>query len=183
LEYLEKIIKDCKAGNNKAQATLYRLYAPKLFGVCMRYSRDQTEAEDILHEGFVRIFEKIGQYKNTGSFEGWMYRIVVNIALEHYRKKKRLQIVEDVTFYDNQDKSNINLESLNEQHLLKLIQELSPQYKIVFNLYAIDGYSHKEIADMLGISEGSSKSNLARARKTLQKKLYQTGYLEKIYAE
>ncbi|MCF8361635.1 MAG: sigma-70 family RNA polymerase sigma factor [Prolixibacteraceae bacterium] len=183
MEDLERIIKDCKAGNNKAQATLYRLFAPKLFGVSMRYSRDRTEAEDILHEAFVRIFEKIEQYNGSGHFEGWMRRIVVNIALEHYRKKQRLQIVDDVTFYDNQERSSMNLETLNEQHLLNLIQELSPQYKIVFNLYAIDGYSHKEIAEKLGISEGSSKSNLARARKTLQKKLYETGYLEKKYAE
>jgi RNA polymerase sigma-70 factor (ECF subfamily) len=183
LEDLEKIIADCKAGKNKAQAALYRIYAPKLFGVSMRYSRDRTEAEDILHEAFVRIFEKIGQYNGSGHFEGWMRRIVVNFALENHRKKSRLNIVDDITGYDSREKSAINQETLNEEHLLQLIQQLPPRYKMVFNLYAIDGYSHKEIAKMLDISEGASKSNLSRARKILQNKVYKTGYLEKIYAK
>lgn len=183
MDSLEKIIEDCKAGKKKAQASLYRRFAPKFFGVSLRYSHDRTEAEDILHESFLRIFEKIGQFNGTGSFEGWMHRIVVNFALENYRKKNKLYVVEDVTFYDSQENSTINHESLNEQHLLHLIQQLPPRYKMVFNLYAIDGYSHKEIAEMLGISEGSSKSNLSRARKILQTKVYESGFIEKQYAK
>ncbi|MBN1767456.1 MAG: RNA polymerase sigma factor [Prolixibacteraceae bacterium] len=183
MEDLDKIIADCKAGKKKAQASLYRYYAPKLFGVSLRYSHDRTEAEDILHEAFVRIFEKIGQYKGTGSFEGWMHRIVVNFALENHRKKNRLYVVEDISTYDNNENSTINHETLNEQHLLQLIQQLPPRYKMVFNLYAIDGYSHKEIAEMLNISEGASKSNLSRARRILQTKVYETGFTEKQYAK
>jgi RNA polymerase sigma factor (sigma-70 family) len=183
LEDLEKIIEDCKAGKKMAQASLYRRFAPKFFGVSLRYSHDRTEAEDILHEAFVRIFEKIGQYRGTGSFEGWMHRVVVNFALENHRKKNRLYVVDDITYYDSHENSTINHESLNEQHLLQLIQQLPPRYKMVFNMYAIDGYSHKEIAEMLGISESSSKSNLSRARKILQTKVYETGFTEKQYAK
>lgn len=149
----------------------------------MRYARDKTEAEDTLHEGFVTIINKIDQYQGKGSFEGWMKRIMVNISLEKYRKRYRLHTVEDITIYDNKTISEDVYATLGAQELLALITELPPKYKMVFNLYAIDGFNHKEIAEKMGIAEGTSKSNLARARKILQDKINEMNKLEKVYAK
>jgi RNA polymerase sigma-70 factor (ECF subfamily) len=183
LEDLEKLISDCKAGKRDAQSRLYEVFAPKLFGVCLRYSRDETEAEDTLHEGFITIFNKIGQYAFKGSFEGWMKRIVVNISLEKCRSRYKMNTVEDITIYESKLVYEDVYAGLNADQLLEMIRDLSPRYRMVFNLYAIDGYLHKEIAEMLNISEGTSKSNLARARKILQDKIIEFGYIGKEYAE
>ncbi len=171
----EQIIKKCQSGNRKAQSELYRMYAPKLFGVCMRYARNKTEAEDFLHEGFVIIFSKINQFAFKGSFEGWMKRIMVNVSLEKYRTRYRLQTVEDITIYDDEPIASDVIDAIDAQLLVQFISELPPRYQMVFNLYAIDGYTHKEIAEKLGIQEGTSKSNLARARKILQENVKQLG--------
>lgn len=183
MEDLNQLIANCKAGKSSAQSELYRLFAPKLFGVSLRYSRDQTEAEDTLHEAFVNIFNKIEQYSGKGSFEGWMKRIVVNLALEKYRTRYRLQTVEDITIYDSKSEYDEIYDAINVTQLMELINELPPRYKMVFNMYAIDGYSHKEIAEEMGINEGTSKSNLARGRKILQDKIIEMGYIKKAYAE
>lgn len=183
MEELEQLITDCKSGKRDAQSKLYRLYAPQLFALCIRYSRDRSEAEDCLHEGFVTIFEKIGQYAGKGSFEGWMKRIVINLALEKYRVRYRLHTVEDMKPYEMQMETSEFLSELNAQQLLELIAELPPRYKMVFNMYAIDGYSHKEIAEEMGITEGTSKSNLARARKILQDKVKQLEMRDRSYAK
>jgi len=183
LDQLNQLIEDCKTGKQSAQSQLYRLFAPKLFGVCRRYSRDETEAEDTLHEGFVTILKKIGQFAGKGSFEGWMKRIMVNIALEKYRTRYRLHTVEDIGIYDSNLIAEDVYASLNADQLMELIKQLPPRYKMVFNMYAIDGYNHKEIAEKMGIAEGTSKSNLARARKILQDKIYEIGYMERTYAK
>jgi RNA polymerase sigma factor (sigma-70 family) len=183
LEDLEKLITDCKAGKRSAQSRLYELFAPKLFGVCLRYSRDETEAEDTLHEGFITIFNKIGQFAFKGSFEGWMKRIMVNISLEKCRTRYKMNTVEDITIYEYKSVNEDVYADMNADQLLDMISDLSPRYRMVFNLYAIDGYLHKEIAEMLNISEGTSKSNLARARKILQDKIIEFGYIGKEYAE
>ena len=183
MENLNHLIEGCKAGERRAQADLYRMFSPKLFGVSLRYSRDRTEAEDTLHEAFVKIFDKISQYSGKGSFEGWMKRIVVNIALEKYRTRYRLQTVEDITIYDSQSTIDDIYEALSVAQLMEVIQALPPRYKMVFNMYAIDGYSHKEIADIMGINEGTSKSNLSRARKILQEKVLEMGYSINSYAK
>lgn len=183
MENLNQLITNCKAGKQKAQAELYRLFAPKLFGVSLRYSRDHTEAEDTLHEAFVTIYNKINQYSGKGSFEGWMKRIVVNMALEKYRTRYRLQTVEDITIYDSKSTFVDVYDKINTAQLMEMINELPPRYKMVFNMYAIDGYSHKEIAKEMGISEGTSKSNLARGRKILQDKVMKLGYIKSEYAE
>ncbi len=183
MENLDQLIDECKSGKQSAQSQLYKAFAPILFGVCVRYARDQTEAEDTLHEGFVTIFNKIEQFANKGSFEGWMKRIVVNIALEKYRKRYRLHTVEDMTIYDSKNVSDDVYSSINAKQLMEYIQELPPRYKMVFNLYAIDGYSHKEIAEEMGIAEGTSKSNLARARKILQNKIVIMSQIKEKYAE
>ena len=183
MEELEKLITDCKAGKREAQSRLYQLYAPTLFGVCLRYSRDRTEAEDTLHEGFVLIFNKVDQFAFKGSFEGWMKKIMVNLSLEKCRTRFKMQSVEDISVYDSQLADADVYADMNAAKLLELIQNLPPQYRLVFNMYAIDGYSHKEISQALGIAEGTSKSNLARARKILQDKVVEMGYIGSVYAE
>lgn len=169
---LEDIIKKCKKNNRASQTNLYKMFADKMFGVCLYYSKDYTEAQDILQDGFIKCFEKISQYKGDGSFEGWLRKIFVNTALEKFRKKKLLFTVDD----DNSNTLNhlepVEIEGdVNAKDLLEIIKSLTPQYRIVFNLYSIEGYSHKEISKKLGISVGTSKSNLARARKILQEKV------------
>lgn len=169
---LNNIVKACLSGDSKAQAQLYKQYASRLYALCLRYTNNEDEARDILQEGFIKIFEKLGQYKNTGSLEGWMRKIVVNTALEKIRKESRFVLVEDETMIEN-DKYKYEhvLEDIERNELLGMIKELSLQYRMVFNLYAIEGYSHKEISKKLNISEGTSKSNLSRARELLKSKI------------
>jgi RNA polymerase sigma factor (sigma-70 family) len=147
------------------------MYSARMFGVCLRYAGSKEDAQDVLHEGFMKIFEKIEQYEGRGSFEGWIRRIMVNTALEKYRgEHKVIRLQEDMKEYDNYS-SDDSAESITVSELLLMIRDLSPQYRIVFNLYAIEGFSHKEISEMLNISEGTSKSNLSRARMILQEKV------------
>ena len=171
MDTIEEIIAGCKSGNSKAQEKLYKLFAGKMFGVCLHYSKDKTEAEDNLQEGFYKVLKNIKTFRNQGSFEGWMRRIMINTALEKYRKQKYLYPVSDV-FEIAQDLSYDDIISeISAKDLMNLIQNLSPKYRMVFSLYAIDGFSHKEISEMLGITIGTSKSNLSRARVILQKKV------------
>lgn len=166
---LEELIEKCKKNDRKAQAELYRTFSSVLFGICLKYSRNKTEAEDSLHDSFMTIYEKIGQYKSQGSFEGWLKRITVNTVLQKYRKKEFLSAVtentEDVIEVDQED-TDISL-----QTLLRYIQELPTKYRTTFNLYVLDGHSHKEISALLGTTVGTSKSNLARARLILKEKI------------
>jgi len=170
---IKNIIKGCLAGNRRDQELLYRRHAAKLYAVCLQYSGNDEEARDILQEGFIKIFENLGHYKNEGSFEGWMRRIVVNTALEKYRSKYSLYRVDDIDAIQEPDASpqNEDYSGLEAGDLLDIIRELPPKYRMVFNLYAIEGYSHKEISQMISISEGTSKSNLSRARIILQRKV------------
>lgn len=170
-ESISDIIRGCLEGNSMAQEQLYQRFADKMFAVCLRYSGDFDEAKDILQEGFIRAYSNLHQFHKKGSFEGWIRRIMINTALEKYRDKYYLNRV------DNQEErievrvEDGVFEDLLAQDLMRLIQELSPKYRMVFNLYAIEGYSHKEISALLKISEGTSKSNLSRARAILQEKL------------
>jgi RNA polymerase sigma-70 factor (ECF subfamily) len=165
----QKLIEDCRKNKPKAQAMVYELYANKLFAVSYKYSRNRQEAEDNLHDGFMTIFNKIDQFKGTGSFEGWMKRIIINTALLTYRKDKVFHLINDEI--PEEVSIEIEEENISVDDLLTLIQELPNRYRLVFNLYVLDGYSHKEIAEMLAISEGTSKSNLSRARQILKQKL------------
>lgn len=147
-----------------------------MFGVCLRYSSSKEDAEDILHDGFLKVFEKVSQYGFKGSFEGWMRRIVVNTALEKYRQQFKVIRIQDSLSYSQTESYDNLMEMLTEKELLELVRGLSPKYRMVFNMYAIEGYTHKEIADHMKISEGTSKSNLSRAKAILQdkvKSLYQ----------
>ncbi len=168
---LEQLIERCKKDDAQAQGQLYKLYASKLFSICLKYSRNYAEAEDNLQDAYITIFKKINQFKSQGSLEGWMKRITINTALQRYRSVGVFDIInegqiEDVTLDEDDDDISIDF-------LLNIIQELPDRYRLVFNLYALDDYSHKEIANMLNISTGTSKSNLARARLILKDKIEQ----------
>ena len=172
------IIKRCKRGDRKAQESVYNLLAGKMFAVCLRYCPNYEEARDLLHDGFVTIFTKIGQFHQEGSFEGWVRRIFVNHAMERWRNEARFSMVNSVDDIDRhiaapEDEIEDEWEAyrLTESELLDLVDELPPQYKIVFNLYVIDGLSHRDIAEKIGISESTSRSNLLRARSILQKQI------------
>jgi RNA polymerase sigma factor (sigma-70 family) len=151
------------------QQELYNRYASKMFAVCLRYAGNPDDAQDLLQEGFIKIFKNLGKYRGDGSFEGWIRRIFVNTSIEHYRKKANLRTVSDTNELVIEDKDINILDTLAEKDVLKLVQKLPPGYKMVFNMHVVEGYSHKEIADALGINEGTSKSQLARAKVVLKK--------------
>lgn len=166
------LVKKCVEGDQRAQRLLFERFAPKMLGVCMRYSKSGEQAEDVLQDGFVKVFTKLSYYKGEGSLEGWIRRIIVNTALDQIRKNAKFQ--DDVTLddvdYKLELKGNI-LENLAAEDLLQLINEMPAGYKVVFNMFAIEGYSHKEIAVKLEVSENTSKSQYSRARAYLKKKL------------
>jgi len=166
---LKKLIVQCAKNDRKAQAEIYQIYAGKLFALCLKYSRNKQEAQDNLQDAFITIFNKINQFKHEGSFEGWMKRITINTALHKYRQKKLLSIVTEEI--PDEIVVEVDEEHISMDYLLKIIQELPDRYRIVFNLYILDGYSHKEIAKELNISDGTSKSNLSRARVILKEKI------------
>ena len=166
----EELAAGCQGKNPLHQQALYQVYSGRMLGVCMRYASSKTEAEDILQDAFVRIFERISSFRGEGSLEGWVRRVVVRTALEHCRRKA-IRRTEDLTEVKGREVSPDQLAALSRDELLSLIQALPEGYRMVFNLYAIEGYSHKEIADSLGISQGGSKSQLSRARIWLQKRL------------
>lgn len=182
LEEIDQLIEDCISGKREAQSKLYQVYSSRLLAVCVRYAHDRSDAEDSLHEAFMLIFKKIGQYSGRGSFEGWMKRIAINVAINRYNQQRRFHAVEDISSYESKMESAEMDTFLNAKQMLEMIAELPPMYRMVFNLYAIDGYSHKEIAEKLRISEGTSKSNLSRARQILQKKIEKFGIKDKMYA-
>jgi RNA polymerase sigma factor (sigma-70 family) len=167
---LEKLIKKCVQNDRKAQAEVYQIYSGKLFAVCLKYSPNYQEAQDNLQDGFITIFEKIQQFNHKGSFEGWMKRIIINSALQKYRQKNILTLVKD-EIPDVIESVEVNEEKISMDFLLEKIQKLPDKYRMVFNLYILDGYSHKEISKELNISVGTSKSNLSRARQILKIKI------------
>lgn len=165
---LDQLIHDCKNNDTKAQEQLYRLFSSKLFAICLKYSRNYAEAEDNLQDGFLIVFDKIHLYNFKGSFEGWIKRIMINNILQQYRKVSFLEL----THENIADEPEVEIdETVSLDFLMKIIQELPDRYRLVFNLYVIDGYSHNDIADMLDISTGTSKSNLSRARVILKEKI------------
>ncbi|RYC52442.1 RNA polymerase sigma factor [Flagellimonas olearia] len=168
---LEELIYNCKKGERHAQAELYRRYSGILFGMCLKYSKNRTEAEDNLHDSFMTIFSKIDQYSFQGSFEGWIKRITVNTVLQKYRKEQYLDVVSENMGDDPDLELDIEQADISLSTLLGYIQELPNKYRLTFNLYVLDGYSHKEISEMLGTSTGTSKSNLARAKMILREKI------------
>ena len=180
-----QLIEGCRNGSRKAQEDVFNAIYRRLLSVCRRYAKDDDEAKDILQNGFIKVFKSVENYKGDGSFEGWIKRIVINTAIDHYRRKKVKPLVVDS---EMTDRVGSNMEDEQEDEsvyqqipvnvVLDSVQKLSPAYRTVFNLYVLEGYNHNEIAEMLDISVGTSKSNLSKARLNLRKMLY--GNLEKL---
>jgi RNA polymerase sigma-70 factor, ECF subfamily len=170
-----QLIKACLRGEASAYEDLYRRYAPKMLVVCKRYVGDYEDAKDLLQEGFMKVFQELHRFRNEGSFEGWIRRIMINVSLEHYKKiVKTSHQLEDITLLNDysQPTTDQNIESqLSAEELLLLVQALPPAYRVVFNLYVFEGFKHHEIAKQLGIGEGTSKSNLQDARRILKRKI------------
>ena len=166
------LIAGCKKNESWARKKLYELYAPAMLGVCVRYTNDYEKAKDILHEGFIKIFTKFDSYTNEGSLGGWMRRVFVTTALEFLRNDHTWQHIDVVDYKDIIENVDVSVvEKMSEEEILKCISELPKGYQLVFNMYAIEGYSHGEIAKMLNIKEGSSRSQFAHARQLLQHKI------------
>ncbi|MCZ8217346.1 MAG: sigma-70 family RNA polymerase sigma factor [Cyclobacteriaceae bacterium] len=168
-----QLLAGCQKNDRTAQQQLYASYSGKMYALCCRYVKSKMEAEDVLVTAFTKVFDKIDQFKNEGSFEGWIRRIVVNEALTWIRKNRSLYLETDLEKADYEPDYDHLSDHLETEDLLRMIQALPTGYQLVFNLYAIDGYSHKEIAEQLNISENTSKSQLSRARVYLQKLLAQ----------
>lgn len=171
MEETRNLIEGCLREDRHSQSSLYNLLSKKMFIVCLRYSKNREEAEEILQEGFMKVFQFIHQYRNTGSFEGWVSKIMMNCALQRYRSKGHLHAVVsiDLVTEDNLANDENIISKIGAKELLSMVQELSPAYRMVFNLYVFEGLKHREIAKLLNISEGTSKSNLSDARAWLQK--------------
>lgn len=176
----EQIIEGCLSGKRKAYNRLYRKYASVMMGICMRYCKNRDDAEDVLQEGFIKVFSNMEKYRHEGSFEGWIKRIMVNAAIDHYQKNLRhayhanVDEMEDSGIMDghgDHDPGSPQYTDIPQDKLMSVIQLLPDGYRMVFNLYAIDGLSHKEIASSLNISENTSKTQLLKARRTLRGKL------------
>lgn len=171
MEDFKQIISECIAGDQKALAKLYHQFAPKMYGVCLRYAKDSNEAEDNLQDGFIKVFNNLKNFRSDGSFEGWIRRIMINVSLEKLRKQTKMYPVEDVSVYDSVNFSDDIIAKISADDLMKIIQKLPPRYRMVFNLYVFEGMSHQEIAQEMQITEGTSKSNLSRARDILKLKV------------
>jgi RNA polymerase sigma factor (sigma-70 family) len=167
----DELIQGCLKRDGASQQKLYDLFSRKMYAICLRYVRNPMEAEDILVTAFTKIFQKIDQYKSEGSFEGWIRRIIVNDALTHLRRARNMYLETDLEEADREPDYDQLSDHLEAEDLMNMIQQLPAGYRVVFNMYAIDGYTHKEIAEHLGISENTSKSQLSRARTYLQKML------------
>lgn len=168
----QEMINGCLKRKRRAQKILFEKYHASLMGICMRYAKNKSEAEDILLIGFTRIFQKIESYSAAGSFEGWLRKIVINVAIDNFRKNKKnyyFENIEDVSL--SSEYADFVPDSFAMEDILKTVQSLPNGYRVVFNLYAIEGYSHKEIAELIGVSESTSKTQYLKARKKLQSML------------
>ena len=166
----EQLIDGCKARNPLSQRQLYEKYSRKMMGVCLRYTNNRDEAEDVLQDGFVKVFEKINSFQSQGSFEGWLRRIFVNTSLDNIRKNKENNLLADIDQVGYGLDSGSSVESdMNAEELLKILNGIPAGYKVVFNMFVIEGYSHKEIAEELGVSESTSKTQFLRAKAYLLK--------------
>jgi len=171
----QQLVQACIKGNRKAQRQLYESYKRIMFGICLRYAHNRAEAEDMLQDGFVRIFRDLYQYKPIGPFGGWMRRVMVNSCLQHIRRRKKLFPIVDLQQIANSYQADDAIFSqFRQKALVNMIQQLPVGYRVVFNMYVIEGYSHKEIAEKLSISINTSKSQLSRAKAVLRKLLEKT---------
>jgi len=178
---LNRMWEGCLQNDRKQQEALYRALAPKMLAVCMRYANDRDEAQDILQEGFIKMFNNVHKYRGDGNLEGWIRRIMVHTAISRYRKLKPMVLVEDMAEEGAMSSASQNANNLEVNDLLKLVQQLPQAYRSVFNMYAVEGYSHQEIGNKLGITELLSRTTLYRARNILKEKLSQLTSREQYY--
>jgi RNA polymerase sigma factor (sigma-70 family) len=167
----QSLVNACLRQNRRAQELLYKQHYGRMMGLCMRYARDRDEASAMLNQGFFKVFENLDRFDpDKGKLEGWIYRIVMNAAIDYYRSVIRMNRSEELndSAIDKTDESETALDQISAKEILQLVQQLSPAYRTVFNLYVVEGMTHPEIGKLLGISEGTSKSNLAKARRNLQ---------------
>ncbi len=170
-QYAEaELVEGCKKGLPQYQRALYDQYSRKMYGLCQRYADNTDDAQDILQEGFIRVFRKVDTFRGQGSFEGWIRRIMVHTSIEHYRRNSRYFMVEVEQAHGVELEATV-LSSMGRDEILQLVNQLPVGYRTVFNLYVIEGYTHQEIGLMLDISVGTSKSQLSRAKKILQEKI------------
>ncbi len=162
------LIKGCKKGDRKAQKKLYQLLYPYSMSICLRYTKGEEEAKEILNDGFLKIFTKIHQHQPSQSFKGWVRRIMVNTAIDSYRKKNHFRNMLEISSANSEYINPDILDRFSADEILKLVQKLPPSYQMIFNLYVIEGFNHREIGEKLGINEGTSKSNLSKARAKLK---------------
>ncbi|MBL6449025.1 sigma-70 family RNA polymerase sigma factor [Fulvivirga sp. 29W222] len=165
------LIEGCKSKNRESQRMLYKHYYGYAMSICVRYAQDHEEAREILNDAFMKVFAKIDMYDSKRSFKGWLRRIMINTAIDHFRANKKHYYHADITEGHDQQVSVDVIDDMSHNDILELVQRLSPMYRTVFSLYVIDGYNHEEIAKQLGISVGTSKSNLSKARANLRKML------------
>ena len=181
----QQIIKLCAKHDRKAQQILYDRYSRLLLGVCLRYATDKAEAEDILQDSFLKIFFNIKEYSGTGSFIGWLRKIVVNTAITHYHKNLKYRYHIDIEDYISVETGTTSFEEdfFTSDELFRVLNELPAGYRMVFNLYAVEGFKHKEIAEMLSIDTNTSKSQYSRAKAVIRDKLEKLGKLKSSYSE
>jgi RNA polymerase sigma factor (sigma-70 family) len=173
----KEIISACVKGNRSAFEALYNTYAGRLLAIAHRYAHTSFEAEDIVQETFIRVFQRIGQYENKGSFEGWLKRILVTTAINHFHSSKKEREKDDIQEMEIQDQNSEDvIDKISADELSAFIQQLPKGYRMVFNLYVVEGYTHKEIAEMLSVEEGTSKSQLSKARNMLKEMLLKHHY-------
>jgi len=173
-----KLVEICIKKEPRALELLYRQYSTKMFGVCLRYSKNRSDAEDLLHDGFIKVFTSLQEYQNKGSLEGWVRRIMVNTAINYYKRKTKhlFNVIEnDESIFESSFSEDI-ISGITTKELLEYINEMPDGYRIVFNMYVIEGYKHTEIAEILGIAESTSKTQLMKARKYLIKKVKKEAY-------
>lgn len=173
-----ELVQGCLRNDGAYQKLLYCTYSGKMFAVCLRYSRNREEAKDILQDGFVKVFQNLKSFKGEGSLEGWVRRIVVNTAISSLQKKwRKMEIQMDQEFEKDDDVPSV-IDRMTENEMIRLLQQLPEGYRVIFNLFAIEGYSHAEIAELLGISESTSRSQLSKARKYIIKNVIEKLILE-----
>lgn len=171
---IQALIESCCKGDTRAQKALYKAFAPRMYAVCLRYARDRDEAQDFLQEGFIKAFTHIGSFNGQGSFEGWLRRIVVRTAIDQLRRQKNIRQQLSIDEPDAMELPDTAIsDELSLEYLQRIVQELPAGYRIVFNLFAIEGYSHREIGEQLGITEATSRSQYTRAKAALQRRIYE----------
>lgn len=176
-EALFEIIEGCIRGERNCQQKIYETYYGKMLGVCLRYTKEKENALDILQDGFMKVFSNMKLFENKGSFEGWIRKIMINTAIDYYRKNKKSVMFADSKYVENnaegimEENNEEEFLSISTNEIMEAVQQLTPAYKTVFNMYVVDGYTHKEISEQLGINEGTSKSNFSKAKANLKKLL------------